>query len=428
MDADKVIQKAEKQREAREELLRPAAEFFHEHEGKLFERYEAVEELEKHLEEEDVLPLEGYEGDTERLLHRVIANLASDRVDPVQNVVRENAKYVGVLDYAEHDFWYEYVEVDDVHGRMNVGVCAQCVKEADNDAQVAKGVGTTEELESKIRQHYDDEHSESPESVETGATLVSGTTIAGNTAIHSGNDGVGSGLNADTFRGTEASKFVRTGVNYVISEPFGLVQSKFASPSNRPYGLGVDSTDCIWNADVGASSIYELNQSGTVLSKIASPSGGPTGVGIDSTDCIWNADNGANSIYELNQSGTVQSGFASPSSAPDGVDADSSDCIWNADNASNSIYELNQSGTVQSGFASPSSAPQGLGVGSGDCIWNADYNDSIYQLDQSGTVTSKFTTPSSGGFGVGLDSSDCIWHANRLADSIYKIGRGVNLE
>jgi hypothetical protein len=320
VDAEQIIEGAEDQRQEKQDLLRPVAEFFHDHEGELFERYEAVSKLTT----ADSVP-----SSDKRTLHQVVGNLAADRVDPVQNVVRDSAKYVGVIDYGEHDYWYEYVEVDDVRGRQNVGVCAKCVKEADNDAQVAKGIGTTEELADRIEDHYSDEHSESPESVETGATLVSGTTIAGNNAIHSANDGVGSGLDADTFRGREPD----------FSQDAGGVQSQFASPSNYPRGIGLDSSDCIWNSDNNAGSIYEINQTGTVQSGFASPSSDPCGVGLDSSDCIWHADDSA-SIYEINQTGTVQSQFASPSSNPRGVGLDSGDCIWNADNNADSIYEI----------------------------------------------------------------------------------------
>jgi hypothetical protein len=250
VDAEQIIEQAEAEREKMQSLLRPVAEFFHSHEGELFERYEAVDAL---------VADESIPSDDERALHKVVGNLAADRVDPVQNVVRGSDKYVGVLEYEEHDFWYEYVEVDDVHGRMNVGVCAQCVKEADSDAEVAKGVGTTEELDERIREHYSDEHSESPSEIETGATLVSGTTIAGNEAIHSGNNGAGSGLDADTVQGNDSTVFVNFGNTYSKSTTsVASVLSQFASPSSSPRGIGLDSSDSLWHADDDATSIYQL--------------------------------------------------------------------------------------------------------------------------------------------------------------------------
>lgn len=215
VQAEEIIEQAEEEREEMQSLLRPVAEFFHSHEGELFERYEAVSKL---------VADESIPSDDERTLHRVVGNLSADRVDPVQNVVRDSAKYVGVLEYEEHDFWYEYVEVDDVHGRMNVGVCAQCVKEADSDAEVAKGIGTTEELDEKIREHYSAEHNESPSEIQTGATLLSGTTVSGNAVIHSANDGLGSGLDVDTIRGKDFSSFVKFGNLYSKTESGGQIK------------------------------------------------------------------------------------------------------------------------------------------------------------------------------------------------------------
>jgi len=193
VEAEQIIEQANAELEEKRSLLRPVAEFFHEHEGTLYERYEAIDELQNSPD----IP-----SDDRRTLGRVIGNLAADRVDPVQNIVRQGEKYVGVVSYSEHDYWYEYVEVDDVHGRVNVGVCAKCVSEASSDASVAKGVGTTEELADRIESHYSEKHDTGVSEVNTGATLVSGTTIAGNSAIHTGNDGVGSGLDADSYRGS----------------------------------------------------------------------------------------------------------------------------------------------------------------------------------------------------------------------------------
>jgi len=414
VQAEQIIEQASAEREEMQSLLRPVAEFFHEHEGELFEKYEALEEL----AQADSVPSED-----ERLLGRVMGNLAADRVDPVQSIVRDSDKYIGVVEYAEHDYWYEYVEVDDVHGRMNVGVCAKCVSEASSDANVAKGVGTTEELSERIEAHYSAEHNASVEEVSTGATLVSGTTIAGNSAIHSGNDGVGSGLDADTYRGS--TNVLVEGEAYAETiAAAGATLSQFASPSGSPQGIGLDSSDSIWNADFSAESIYQLDQSGATLSQFASPSGIPTGIGLDSSDSIWHADRLADSIYQLDQSGATLSQFASPSGFPQGIGLDSSDSIWHSDDTfdDDSIYQLDQSGATLSQFASPSSIPRGIGLDSSDSIWHADASaKSIYQLDQSGATLSQFASPSSNPTGIGLDSSDSIWHADFSADSIYQL-------
>ena len=415
--AEKIIKQANAEREEMQSLLRPVAEFFHGHEGTLFERYEALEELAKseHIPSENT-----------RLLGRVVGNLAADRVDPIQNVVKEGRKYIGIVEYGEHDYWYEYVEVDDVHGRVNVGVCAQCVSESNSDVSVAKGVGTTKELAARIESHYLDKHSVEPDTVETGATLVSGTTIAGNSAIHSGNDGVGSGLDAETYRGSK-NILIEDEV-YTETNVFGLgILSQFTSPSSFPQGIGLDSNDSIWHASLSASSIYQLDQSGATLSQFASPlrgRGNARGIGVDSNDSIWHADASVGSIYQLDQSGSILTQFASPSRLPKGIGLDSSDSIWHVDGfiAFDSIYQLDQSGSILTQLASPSSGPSGIDIDSNDSIWNADSDaDSIYQLDQSGNALSQFASPSSIPTGIGIDSNDSIWNADVDANSIYQL-------
>ena len=144
-------------------------------------------------------------------------------------------------------------------------------------------------------QLFDDE-------VSTGATLTSGTTVGGNEVYHLGNDGQGSGLDAEFVQGSAP---IQTGVPYVretVSESTGnqgAILSQFASPSSNPRGIGLDSADSIWHADRAAEYIYQLDQSGATLSQFASPSSFPTGIGLDSSDSIWHADATAESIYQL---------------------------------------------------------------------------------------------------------------------------------
>ena len=148
-------------------------------------------------------------------------------------------------------------------------------------------------------QLFDDE-------VSTGATLTSGTTVGGNEVYHLGNDGQGSGLDAEFVQGSAP---IQTGVPYVretVGESTGnqgAILSQFPSPSFSPRGIGLDAADSIWHADGFAVSIYQLDQSGATLSQFASPSSSPTGIGLDSSDSIWHADFSADSIYHID-SGT----------------------------------------------------------------------------------------------------------------------------
>src|SRR6056297_1411955 len=109
-------------------------------------------------------------------------------------------------------------------------------------------------------QLFDDE-------VSTGATLTSGTTVGGNEVYHLGNDGQGSGLDAEFVQGSAP---IQTGVPYVwetVSESTGnqgAILSQFASPSSSPQGIGLDSSDSIWHADSNPDFIYQLD-SGTLL-------------------------------------------------------------------------------------------------------------------------------------------------------------------
>jgi hypothetical protein len=411
-DADEIITQAKEELERERELLRPVAEFFHDHEGEMFERYEAVDAL---------IEADGIPSTDERLLHKVTNNLASDSVDPVQSVVTDDGKYIGVIEYDEHDYWYEYVESDDVRGRQNVGICAQCVKEAENDADVAKGIGTTKELAQRVRSHYRDEHTESPDNVSTGATLVSGTTIGGNTAIHTGNDGVGSNLDADTARGTDSSGLVRPGVTYEVSDESGLVLKQFTQPCVVAFGVDTDSNSSVWTTDEFANSIYEHRQDGTVLSKFSSPSDNPRGIEFDSNDSIWHADYTSGSVYQLDKSGGIQQGFSSPAGTATGVGLDGAESIWHTDSGADSIYKLDKSGSIQKTIASPDLTVQGITVDSEGCLWHISNGGSTgYKTLTTGRVLKSFNVPDSDSGGLGSEN-DCLWTASDSADSIYKL-------
>jgi len=382
-------------------MTREIANFFHENERELFTEKETP------------------------FTRQRLVKLTNDSVDPIQQVEADGERYYGVIDYDEHNGWYEYTRWDDSVGEVTVGVCAQCIKEHDSADAVARTLGdATDTARQKFAQHYDEAHTVDQHSVEvaTGATLLSGTTINGNEAIHVGMDGAGSGVDADFVQGAEA---LETGVGLSFEEGQTIQTiTQFPSPSGGPTGIGLDSADSIWHADYFPDSIYQLDQSGSTLSQFASPSGGPRGIGLDSSDSIWHADYFADSIYQLDQSGSTLSQFGSPSVFPTGIGLDSADSIWHADSSTDSIYQLDQSGSTLSQFPSPSSTAEGIGLDSADSIWHADADaDSIYQLDQSGSTLSQFASPSSIPTGIGLDSSDSIWHADLSADSIYQLSQ-----
>jgi DNA-binding beta-propeller fold protein YncE len=141
-----------------------------------------------------------------------VRGAVGDLVDPVQQVLADGEKYVGIIEYNRYSEAgaYGYVQYHDRFGERKRVVCAKCVEEADleeNVTHATEGVGTADDnaswadLLDLVVSHYETDHDASPDQIEPGASLVSGSTIGGNTAFHAGNDGDGSDLDADTLRG-----------------------------------------------------------------------------------------------------------------------------------------------------------------------------------------------------------------------------------
>lgn len=214
LPAQEAIENAAAHQSRPRDHARAAANWFHEREGTLFRREDVLEDLAEALElgtgfdDPDVEP----DLDVE-LANRIVAELVDDLVDPIVQTRTGSGRYVGVVEYVEGETWYGYERHDDVRGCHKRGVCAQCVAEKDVDREIVRadeGSGsisegaTWDEIGAALAEHFDEAHPDvDPATVETGATLLSGTTIAGNTSWHAGNDGAGSGLNADQFDGNE---------------------------------------------------------------------------------------------------------------------------------------------------------------------------------------------------------------------------------
>lgn len=128
----------------------------------------------------------------------VIDSLVGDIVDPIQQVRTRDGIFVGAIEY--HEFndsgAYGYIHHDDRLGNAKRVVCSKCVEENildENITHATQGSGTCrhnaswQDLLNKITSHYSAAHSEGPETIEVGASLLSGTTISGNTALHGGN-------------------------------------------------------------------------------------------------------------------------------------------------------------------------------------------------------------------------------------------------
>lgn len=188
-DPKEVIREAQSRRQQVFDHTRPAAEWFHEREENVFEREEAAEKLADHLSV------------SADLADDIITELAADLVDPVIQIETDNGRFVGVHEYVEGSGWYGYIDFHDKIGERKRVVCAQCIKEANTDHEVSHATGgegafsdrpdaSFNELSTAVEKHYHSSHGDlSPEDVETGASLLSGSTIGGNSAFHAGNHG-----------------------------------------------------------------------------------------------------------------------------------------------------------------------------------------------------------------------------------------------
>jgi len=201
-DPDEILTGAETELQEVQDSIRAAANWFHEHEGKMFERREAVDLLQEHL---DV---------REKLAQRLVSNLVSDTVDPVVQATNDSGRFVGVVEYDEYDGVYTYLDYHDVFGKRKRAVCVQCVKEATVDTEVTHATendpngsfssgASYEQLVTAVHNHYEQEHNVVPQDVETGASLATNTTIGGNTAFHQGNENL---INADEVDGYDVQK------------------------------------------------------------------------------------------------------------------------------------------------------------------------------------------------------------------------------
>lgn len=232
-NVNEILEQADEQVGKWRDHIRDAANVFHDNEDELFTRVEAIELVQEEL------------GIEQSVAKDVVSNLVSDTIDPVIQVPANGEKYVGVVEYEEFDGAYGYLDFNDVYGKRKRVVCAQCVHDAEHEHEVthatagdpdgsfaAEPDASYDDLLEAVHGHYESAHDEIPEDVKTGASLASPTTIGGNTSFHAGNDGSGSGLDADLLDGSEASSIRtwteidrRTGLSSVGSVTFSSLST-----------------------------------------------------------------------------------------------------------------------------------------------------------------------------------------------------------
>lgn len=244
-DADAIASQAEGEAEKRRRLSSAALQWFTAESriGGLYLRSEAIGSI------------AATEGISVQSAAAAIRGTVGDAVDPVQQVEAGGDKYVGVIDYRTYPDAgaYGYIHFNDAHGRLKRVVCARCVEKHTADTQVAhatEGSGDAEmgadwsKLVRLVERHHAESHTQEAQSIEPGASLLSNTTIAGNKAFHTGNDGPSSGLDADTLQGS--------GPSDLGSDTFTDVQTQFDLPfdlSKRQFYYIIGQNDVVFQSN-----------------------------------------------------------------------------------------------------------------------------------------------------------------------------------
>lgn len=368
-----------------------------------------------------------------------VVSLINDSVDPVQQVIVDGEKYIGIIEYEEHDTWYEYTRWDDAIGEVEIGVCAICVDEAKTVEEVSRTIDD-DNCEEKIKNHQQNEHEDENVDVETGATLLSETTISNNTAIHVGMDGSNSNVDADFVRGNKAikgSSFIPATISHVVDD----FTSNSVVQDRNFKKFTINSAGCIWSHDANNDSAYKLNQNFSIINNFSTPSGYPQGLDFDSNESLWHCNRFPGSIYQIDKSsGNVNTKFATVSSRSQGLALENeSDCIWNCDTPQQegAVLKYNQNGTVIESFrfniSSNRTARDISEENSDGSLWaigvGGDVEDSVIKLNKSGSIIEKFRKIDSlkNPQGIFLDSSDSMWWSSS-GPKAYKLTTNKNVK
>ncbi|HEX7159492.1 MAG TPA: hypothetical protein VF214_10780, partial [Edaphobacter sp.] len=155
-----------------------------------------------------------------------------------------------------------------------------------------------------------------------------------------------------------------------------------------PYAIAVDSSQNVWVANNGVSnSVSKFSNTGTAASLTGFTGGGINeafGVVLDANNDAWVSNFGASSVSELNNSGSPLSGAGYSAPAPvSALAVDGDNTLWTA-NSDGSISHLTSNGAAISpgtGYISAGATGEvGIAIDASGNVWTTDnYVNSLFE-------------------------------------------------
>lgn len=296
-----LIEKVQQEQQKRSELAADALQWFLD--GNVQELFPRSDVVDKLCEELDI---------TEKEANRAISDTVGDIVDPVQQVAKDDKRYVGIIDYRtfNDEGAYGYIDFDDRKGKRKRVVCARCVEKHrydENIKQATEGEGslrvnaTWDKLLNKVTAHYAKSHTKAPSSIEPGASLLNGSTISGNTSWHNGNVSGNNGINiSNTGVGVTGGTFGR-----VDDISFNNIEDLSADRA-----IGIDDSEGPMYKDSGGNTFPLWNSNYVNSSGAISISGGngagstPITIGVSDNQI----DAGSVDGFDIEKNGTDGNG------------------------------------------------------------------------------------------------------------------------